>query len=468
MNAESDNTYAKELSHLTKEMTHGSPMRLILGFTIPLLFGNIFQQVYSMVDAAIVGRILGTNALAAVGSTGAVTFLLIGFSLGICSGFAIPIAQCFGAREYGELKKYLGNSIVLLAGFAVVFTVATVLLCRSILEWMDTGPEIIDDAYRYLVVIFAGIPATLLYNTVSGIQRALGDSRTPVIFLVISSLLNVALDFLLIEFIPLGVAGAAWATVISQLLCGLACLIYTAKKYDVVRLGRGDLRLSRSHSLRLINMGLPMALQTSITAIGNVVLQKFVNDLGTTAVASITAGNKVFMLFDCGTGALGVTMSNYAGQNLGARKFDRISQGVRTCTVIGCIYSVIGLLVLVFIGKPMLNLFLEAGETAVMEGGYLFIVINGAFLIPLMLVNSIRLVIQGMGYSRLAMFAGVFEMVARSVAGLFLVPAFGFTAACFAGPLAWLMADSFLIPAYLHSMKRARREYGAEQSVLSA
>jgi len=443
---------------MIKEMTHGSPPKLILGFMIPLLFGNIFQNLYSMVDAAIVGQVLGTDALAAVGCTGSVTFLLIGFSLGICSGFAIPVAQRFGAQDYADMRKYLGNSVVLISGFAVVFAILTAVMCRTILTWMGTPTDVIDQASAYLTVIFLGIPATLLYNMVSGILRALGDSRTPVLFLVVASVTNVILDFVLILWTPMGVAGAALATILSQLVSGVGSLIFMIRRYDIIHITRDDLKLSRPHVNMLVNMGVPMALQTSITAIGNVVLQGAINSLGVVSMASITAGNKVFMFFDSGTGAMGVTMSNYSGQNLGAKKFDRISKGVKASTTIMAIYSAVGFIVLALVGRPMLHLFMDASETQVMDYAYRYIIINSAFLFPLSLVNSVRFVIQGMGFSRLAVFAGVLEMFARGLTGLILVPAFGFTAACFASPLAWIFADCFLIPAYRHCIRRARRE----------
>ena len=446
---------------MTKEMTHGSPLKLILSFMIPLLFGNIFQNLYSMVDAAIVGQVLGTGALAAVGCTGSVTFLLIGFSLGICSGFAIPVAQRFGAQDYEDMRKYLGNSIVLISGFAVVFAIVTAAMCRTILQWMGTPADIIDQASAYLTVIFLGVPATLLYNMVSGILRALGDSRTPVLFLVVASVTNVVLDFVLILWTPLGVAGAALATILSQLIAGIGSLFFMIRHHKIVHVTHSDLKLSRAHVGVLFNMGIPMALQTSITAIGNVILQGAINSLGVVSLASITAGNKVFMFFDSGTGAMGVTMSNYSGQNLGAKKYDRISNGVKASTTIMAIYSAIGLITLALVGRPMLHLFVDGAETEIMNYAFRYIIINSAFLFPLSLVNSVRFVIQGMGFSRLAVFAGVLEMFARGLTGLFLVPAFGFTVACFAGPLAWLAADCFLIPAYKYCIRRARREGGA-------
>lgn len=445
---------------MTKEMTHGSPMKLILGFTIPLLFGNLFQQFYSMVDTIIVGRVLGTGPLAAVGSTGSVTFLIIGFCLGLCSGFAIPVAQRFGSRDYDELRRFIGNAVWLCVGFGALLTLLTVVFCHNILELMGTPADILDDAYAYLVIIFAGIPATFLYNMLAGIQRALGDSRTPVVFLVIASVINIVLDVVLIVLIPLGVAGAALATVVSQLAAGLACLVYASRHYEVLRMSRDDFKLRAPYVRRLIGMGLPMALQTSITAIGSVILQASVNSLGSQAVASVTAGSKLYMFFACAYDAMGVTMSTYSGQNIGARKIDRIGQGVKACGIVGIVYSVLALLVIVFFGKWLLLLFVDASETAILAAAYQYLLTSGLFLIPLTYVNVLRLTIQGMGYSRLAMFAGVFEMVARGGTGALLVPALGFAAACFAGPIAWLMADSFLIPAYFHVIRRARRGEG--------
>ena len=265
---------------MTKDMTVGSPMKLVLNFAIPLMFGNLFQQFYSMVDTIIVGRFLGTGPLAAVGSTGSVNFLIVGFCVGVCSGFAIPVAQSFGSKDFKELKRFVGNILWLAAGFSLVITVCTVLLCRPILQWMDTPADIIDDAYNYIVVIFLGIPTIVLYNALASLLRALGDSRTPVVFLIVASLLNIGLDLFLIVVVPLGVAGAAWATVISQGVSGLACLLFIWKKVPLLHVTRDDLRFRPLFARQLLGMGLPMALQTSITAIGSITLQTSVNGLG--------------------------------------------------------------------------------------------------------------------------------------------------------------------------------------------
>lgn len=442
---------------MTKDMTSGSPARLILRFTIPLIFGNLFQQFYSMVDTIIVGRFLGKESLAAVGSTGSINFLIIGFCLGLCSGFAIPVAQQFGAKNFAEMKKYIGNIIWLTIWSSVLFTVATVLLCRPMLEWMNTPSDIIEEAYWYIVVIFAGIPAIFLYNVQAALLRALGDSRTPVVFLVIASFLNIALDLLLIVVIPMGVVGAAVATVLSQLLSGVACFVFIVKKFPALHISRQDLHIDTGYLTRLCSIGIPMGLQFSITAIGSIILQTSVNALGSGIVAAVTAAGRLYSLFACAFDALGVAMSTYGGQNIGARKVERLSPGLRAAMIIGSIYSVFSLLVIWLLGKPLLTLFVEATEVEIINNAYLFMMINVAFFIPLAGVNIFRLMIQGMGYSKMAVFAGVSEMIARGVVGAWLVPALGYIAACFASPIAWIMADLFLIPAYyaiVHHLKK--------------
>lgn len=442
---------------MTKDMTSGSPGHLILRFTIPLIFGNLFQQFYSMVDTIIVGRFLGKESLAAVGSTGSINFLIIGFCLGLCSGFAIPVSQQFGAKNFAEMKKYIGNIIWLTIWSSVLFTVATVLLCRPMLEWMNTPSDIIEEAYWYIVVIFAGIPAIFLYNVQAALLRALGDSRTPVIFLVIASFLNIALDLLLIVVIPMGVVGAAVATVLSQLLSGVACFVFIVKKFPALHISRQDLHIDTGYLTRLCSIGIPMGLQFSITAIGSIILQTSVNALGSGIVAAVTAAGRLYSLFACAFDALGVAMSTYGGQNIGARKVERLSPGLRAAMIIGSIYSVFSLLVIWLLGKPLLTLFVEATEVEIINNAYLFMMINVAFFIPLAGVNIFRLMIQGMGYSKMAVFAGVSEMIARGVVGAWLVPALGYIAACFASPIAWIMADLFLIPAYyaiVHHLKK--------------
>lgn len=439
---------------MEKDMTKGSPMKLILGFAVPLLFGLVFQQFYSMVDAVIVGHYLGVDSLAAVGATGSVNFLIIGFCMGVCNGFAIPIAQEFGAKHEGELKRFVANSVWLSVVFAVVITVAVSLSCRPILQLMRTPANIIDGSYDYIIIIFLGIPVVFLYNMTAAILRSLGDSKTPVVFLVLAAVMNIFLDVFCIVILPMGVAGAAVATVVSQAVAGLACLIYMRKKFTILKLSREECRWSRNYVSKLCNMGIPMGLQYSITAIGSVILQSAVNGIDSNAVAAVTAGSKVSMLLVCPFDALGSTMATYGGQNVGAGDLDRVDRGLKDCTKLGLLYSLIALGAVFLFGKQLLLLFLDAEEEQIIANAYYFMQISALFYYPLALVNIVRFLIQGMGFSKLAVFAGAFEMLARGLAGFLLVPVFGFVAVCLASPLAWIFADAFLIPAFFHVRKK--------------
>ena len=443
----------------TKDMTEGPPLKLILGFFIPMLFGLLFQQLYNMADTIIVGKFLGVKALAAVGSTGSINFMIIGFCLGVCSGFAIPVAQKFGEKNMKALRRFVANSGWLAAIFAVVMTFAVCIFCRDILVLMQTPEDIIEGAYSYIFVIFLGIPATYLYNLLSCTIRSLGDSTTPLIFLVFSSVVNVLLDLFTILVLDMGVAGAGWATITAQAVSGILCLIYMRRKFTIVKMEEEEWKPDRHYMKILCNMGIPMGLQYSITAIGSVILQTSVNSLGSMAVASVTAGSKISMFFCCPFDALGSTMATYGGQNVGARKLDRIDKGLKAGTLIGCIYAVAAFAVLLFMGQWVALMFVDPGETEILKNTQLFLIANSLFFIPLLGVNVVRFMIQGLGYPRLAILAGVCEMAARSFVGFCLVPLFGYLAVCIANPVAWIAADLFLIPAYRYVMKSLGRMF---------
>lgn len=451
----------KMAGNMTKDMTVGHPKKIILSFGIPLLLGMLFQQFYSMVDTIIVGRFLGVDELAGVGSTGAINFMVIGFCMGICNGFAIPIAQCFGAKDYKNLRKYVANCVWLSIFFAVIMTVGVSIFCRDILKLMDTPTDIFEYAYDYIFIIFLGIPVTFLYNILSGIIRALGDSKLPLIFLIVSSVINIILDFVTILWLNMGVNGPAWATVISQGISGVLCLIYMIKKYDMLRVKRGEWNPEKHHIITLCRMGIPMGLQYSITAIGSVILQTAVNSLGSSAVAAVTAANKVSMFFCCPFDAMGSTMATYAGQNIGAGKPDRVTKGMLSCSVMGLIYSLAACGVLVVFGEQLAAIFIDkskASNVGILHDAWLMLVWVSAFYFPLALVNIIRFTIQGLGFSELAILAGVCEMVARALVGFVFVPKWGFIAVCTASPLAWIFADTFLIIAYIFVIKRLKKK----------
>lgn len=445
-----------------KDMTEGRPLRLILGFGIPLLLGMLFQQVYSMIDTIIVGRFLGVDALAAVGSTGSVNFMIIGFCMGVCNGFAIPVAQCFGAGDYKTLRKYVANATWLSIAFALGMTLLVCVFCRQIMTWMKTPENIFEDANMYIFIIFLGIPATFLYNVTSGIIRSLGDSKSPLVFLVCSSIINIVFDLIAVCVLDAGVAGAAWATVIAQLMAGVACLVYMKKKFEILKLSGDDWRLRENYAIKLCGIGVPMGLQYSITAIGSVVLQAAVNGLGSVAVAAMTAGSRAGCFFCCPFDAMGSTMATYAGQNIGARKLKRVSSGLVSCSVLGLIYAIIACAVLVTAGRQIAALFVDMEDpqaVQIIEQAWQFLVWNSVFYFPLALVNIIRFTIQGMGFSGLAVIAGICEMIARAAVGGIFVPVFGYVAVCVASPAAWIAADLFLIPAYVHVSKKLEKRF---------
>lgn len=443
-----------------KDLTTGSPFRLIFGFAVPMLLGYLFQQFYNMVDTIIVGQCLGVTALAAVGSTGSINFMINGFCIGVCSGFAIPVAQKFGAGDEKGLRRFVANAGWLSLIFSIIMTTVIGLLCMDILRWMDTPEDIIQGAYDYIFVIFLGIPVTYLYNLLAGIIRSLGDSRTPVYFLLLSSALNVVLDFYSILGLGMGVEGPALATVFSQGVSAVLCLIYMMKRYPILRMSPEERRPDGNLMKILCGMGIPMGLQYSITAIGSVVLQTAVNSLGSMAVAAVSTGSKVSQFFCCPFDALGGTMATWAGQNVGAKKLDRVKKGTWTACLLGFAYSLLAFVILLFGGKYIALLFLDPEETEIIGRVSQFLIGNSMFYIPLTLVNVLRFSIQGMSFSGFAILAGVCEMVARAFVGFVLVPSFGFLPACFASPLAWICADLFLIPAFFHCLKKLRILFG--------
>lgn len=449
---------------MVKDMTNGSPSKHILGFAVPMLFGMLFQQFYNLVDTIIVGKTLGVEALAGVGATGSINFMIIGFCMGVCNGFVIPVAQCFGAKKPADLRKYVFNGYICSIVFAIVLTLASVIFCRRILIVMNTPEDIIDHAYNYIVVIFIGIPTVFLYNMVSGVIRSLGDSKTPVVFLVLSSIINVVLDFFLILVCKMGVAGAGWATVTSQLVSGLTCLIYMYKKYDILKGDKSERVLDRRFITNLCMNGIPMGLQYSITAIGSTILQAAVNTLGSTYVAAMTAGSKMFNFTCCPFDALGSTMSTYAGQNVGAAKIKRLGQGVRSAMIIGSVYSVLSLIALYFTTDYVALLFVNASETTIIALTRQFILASACFYIPLTGVNVVRFCIQGMGFSVFAISAGILEMIGRAFAAIILIPSIGFMGACLASPIAWIAADAFLFPAFIHCAKKLNARHNIKSN----
>lgn len=438
----------------SKDMTAGPILPLLFNFTMPLLLGNLLQQTYSLVDAAIVGKFLGINALASVGASTSVVFLILGFCNGCCGGFGIPVAQKFGARDFRTMRRLVAVSLKLAGIMSVSIAVITCLLCSFILHWMQTPMAIFEDAYYYLLITFIGIPCTFYYNLLSSILRALGDSKTPFWFLLFSTILNIVLDLLCIVCLGWGVAGAAIATVFSQGVSAVLCYIYMHKKYDILRTTPSDRRFRGDLARQLMYVGAPMGLQFSITAIGSIMLQSSNNALGTACVAAFTAAMRIKMFFLCMLESLGIAMATYCGQNYGAGKPLRIWQGVKVASGMMVVYVLMVNLVLWTSSEKFALLFVDPSETEIIKDTALFLHISALFFPVLGVLCILRYSIQGAGYTRLAMFSGVSEMIARILVSVVAVPLWGYWAVCFGDPTAWVFADLFLVPAFVYVYRR--------------
>ncbi|MCR5153873.1 MAG: MATE family efflux transporter [Lachnospiraceae bacterium] len=444
---------------MTKDLTVGAPSKAIISFALPVFFGMLFQQLYNMVDTMIVGKYLGIDALAGVGATASLFFLVIGSIQGICNGFAIPIAQMFGAKNDNMLRRFTAACAVLCTGLALIITLVTTLFCKGMLTLMKTPEGAFDYAYVYILIIFLGIPFTFLYNMVSAVVRSLGDSRTPVVFLVISSVLNIVLDLLFIIAFKMGVAGAALATVLSQGVSGIASFIYLKKKFTILKLSKSDWTPTWFAYWRLCAVGLPMGAQYTITAIGTIVVQTAINGFGESTVAGVTAAQKIYSLISCPLEALGTTMATYTGQNIGAGRFDRVNKGLLASTLMGIGFSVVIFLAMLVVGDEFSLLFIDKEETGALADAFKYTVICTAGFPLLTFISTFRFTIQGMGYSPLAMIAGVLEMIARCFVGLVLPGIIGYTSICLSSPAAWLTADLFLIPAFFYCRNKAMKQY---------
>ena len=442
---------------MQKDMTAGSPAKAIVGFTIPVLIGNIFQQFYSMVDTIIVGKFVGTKALAAVGSVGTINFLIIGFMLGLTAGFTVLTAQRYGAGDMKNMRRTVGSAAVLSLMVTVVMTMISMLGMHGLLKFMHTPEDIFADAYQYIIIICGGIFATVLYNLLASVLRALGNSQVPLYFLILSALLNVLLDLLFIIVFQWGAAGAAYATVISQGVSGVLCLVYIAKKMPELRLQKDDFRLS-AHIVKMqVGIGIPMALQYSITAIGTMMVQSALNMLGSMAVAAFTAASKVEQIATQAYVALGTTMATYCAQNMGAGKIDRIRKGFRTSTWIGVVYSLIFGLLTAFFGKYLTYLFVSSDVQTLMGQVDIYLKCASLFFIALTIVNVYRNGIQGMGYGVLPMMAGVAELLGRGIVALAAGMNKSYLLACLASPVAWVFAGVLLFFMYRIVMKQQEK-----------
>ena len=440
-------------SQHTESMTSGAPARSILKFAVPLILGYLLQQMYLIIDAAIVGRWIGVGALAAVGASSSIMFLIMGFCNGACAGFAIPVAQAFGAGDHHKMRCYVSNAGRIAVVLALVATLLSCLFCEKILQLVNTPADVFHDAYVFLFLQFCTIPFTIAYNLYSGQIRALGNSKEPFYFLIASSFLNILLDVVFILLLGMGVEGAGIATFLSQAFASWLCRRFIRRRLTVL-VPKGDERAFNNKKISiLLNNGVPMGLQFSITAVGIIMLQSANNALGTVYVASFTAAIRIKYLFTCVLENIGVAMATYCGQNIGARRLDRVKTGVRDAMGIMMVYFVLTVAVIYPFADEMMMLFVNGGEQEVIANAAQLMRISNWFYPALGVLVILRYSIQGLGYSNLSMMSGVMEMIARCGVSLWLVPAWAWLGVCYADPVAWMMADLFLAPAYLWLLK---------------
>ncbi len=438
---------------MTKDMTSGHPTSLIVGFAVPLLLGNIFQQLYNMVDSIVVGRGVGVNALAAVGATGSINFLVLGFVIGLTTGFSILISQYYGANNYDEMRRSVTMSAYLSIGATMVITAVSVLGARPLLQLMNTPAKILEDALTYIVIIFWGIGSTIAFNLFSAMLRALGDSRTPLYAMIVSSLINIGLDIYFVMSLNMGVAGAAYATVIAQVASCIICVVRI--------MGIKDLHLKKSYwqlrsdlLYRLFKLGVPVACMNSVTAVGVMVLQFVVNGYGSVYVAAYSTANKLMNLAEQPGSTFGLAMATFAGQNLGAKQYQRIKVGLNKTILISTCVNIVLAAVLIFFGKPILALMVSADEIQVIDIAHQYIVICVLALWILGLLFIYRSSLQGMGDTLIPMVSGAIEFITRIIIALLLPGIIGFHSIATAEISAWITATALLMFTFYKRLNR--------------
>lgn len=445
------------------DMTVGNPVKLILMFMIPMCLGNIFQQFYNIVDSIIAGQFIGVNALAAIGSTGSLMFMVTGWVSGITSGFAILVAQWFGAGKYDRMRHYVALSAWLTGMITVVMTVGLLIGNEAILNRMNTPENLMADVKGYMGVIYAGLIVTAAYNLLAAVLRALGDSKTPLYFLVVSAIINVFLDIVFIVRFHMGVVGCAYATVIAQGISALLCFVYIVKKYHILHLKKADFHLSWDSVKRLLALGIPMGLQFSITAIGTIIVQGAVNVYGAVYMAGFAAGAKVQSIVGTILVSFGATLATYVGQNWGAGKLDRVKKGVRCTQILILVWCAVMMLIVYVFGEYLVLLFVNPSETGVIDAAVTYFrAVTWCF--PFLgSIFVYRNALQGMGYGLVPMLGGVFELAARAVVVALVAGRASFFGVCLSDPAAWLAALLPLIPYYLYIMKKTTKKKVAIQ-----
>lgn len=440
---------------MTNDLTKGSPLRLIIGFMIPTCLGNLFQQFYNLADSIIAGRFIGVDALAAIGSTTSLIFLVIGWLNGITSGFAIIVAQQFGAKRYDRMRHYLAQSVCLCVAFVVVMTIGLSVLNYPILRMMNLPESIIGETGAYMAVIYAGLVVTAAYNALAAVLRALGDGKSPLYFLMISAVINIVLDIVFIVYFHMGVVGCAYATVIAQAVSALLCLIYIIKKFDILKLHKPDFEPSFRSMGQLLSIGIPMGLQFSITAIGTIIVQGAINKFGSVYIAGFSAGGKIQNMVCTVFVAFGATIATFVGQNRGAGKMDRVKEGVKVTQMLILVWSVMMIAVIHFFGEYFIMLFVDPSETEVMNAAITYFRVVSWCYPFLGSIFLYRNALQGLGYGLVPMLGGVFELLARAAVVMVISSFAGYAGVCMSDPAAWLAALIPIVPYYFYKMKKA-------------
>lgn len=439
---------------MTNDMTSGNPVKLIIRFMIPMCLGNIFQQFYNIADSIIAGQFLGVNALAAIGSTGSLIFLVMGWLNGLTSGFSIWVAQWFGAKKLNRMRHFIAMSLYICAAFVLVMTVGLMIANEPILRLMNAPEELLSDIKAYMGIIYAGLAVTCAYNALAAVLRALGDSKSPLYFLIISALLNVVLDIAFIVIFHMGVEGCAYATVIAQAVSALLCLIYIKKKFPVLKLKKDDFHFSWFTIRKLLSLGIPMGLQFSITAIGTIIVQGAINVYGAVYMAGFSAAGKIQNIICTVFVSFGATIATYVGQNRGAGKMDRVKKGVYLTQAMILISSFIIMAVIHFFGKYMMLIFVDPSETEVLRAAEIYFNTVSWCYPFLGSIYLYRNALQGMGYGLVPMLGGVFELAARALIVLLVAGSASFAGVCMSDPAAWIAALIPLVPYYFWTMKK--------------
>ena len=443
---------------MTSDMTVGNAVKLIIWFMIPMFLGNVFQQFYNIADSIVAGQFIGVDAQAAIGSTGSLMFFVTGWLNGMSSGFAIIVSQMFGAKKYDDMRHYVATSVYLMFGITAVMTVGLLAFNEPILRLMNSPEELMGDVKAYMGIIYAGLIVTAAYNALAAFLRALGDSKSPLYFLIISAAINVVLDVVFIKFLGMGVEGCAYATVIAQAVSAVCCMVYIIKKYPILHLEKKNFALRRGSFAKLLNLGIPMALQFSITAIGTIIVQGAVNVYGAVYMAGFSAAGKIQNIITMVAVSIGATIATYVGQNRGAGRMDRVQAGVKCSWIMLLIWAAIEMVVMYFGGRYFTYLFIDPSETAVVEVSVTYfrtVFWAYPFLCTIFLFRN---ALQGMGYGLVPMLGGIFELVARTAIVLLVAGKTSFAGICMADPAAWIAALIPLIPYYYYIMKKYKKQ----------